>query len=455
MGTPMGLSISNDTIYLADAGHQKVRVFSLSGVQQRVMSSNGSCIFSQVRDADADHNGNVYVANYTRNDVIKLSPTGKCLTKWGVKGVANGQFKNPYGIRLATDPNLGVQAVYVADSNNNRIQEFRLKGRFVAKLGGLGDPDEPGTFQGLRRVAVGPDGDVWGADMWGWRVERWDHTGRNYTFAQSIGTVAPPLADNAVFNEVRGLDWDASGTMYAVDTVNERIVRISAAGHVLGACGERGWTPGEFNWPRGVAIDDETGDVWVADTKQSRLQVVQTDCSHAVVVGAVGSGLGQFNWPYSIAIRQSDRVAFVADTNNNRVVAYDVATKSPIGAFTNLDDPRGVDVDPVTGHVFVADTENDRIVELTATSGGSFSPVRTYTEGLDEPEGVTADGAGHVIVADTGNSRLVVFSAGGAVDQIVTDGLDRPAEVAVGPDERIYVSDTQNDRIQVYAYPSA
>jgi glucose/arabinose dehydrogenase len=457
MGTPMGLSISNDTLYLADAGHQKVRVFSLAGAQQRVMSTNGSCVFSQVRDADADAAGNVYVANYTRNDLLKLSPTGTCLTSWGAKGSADGQFKNPYGVRIATDPTLGTQAVYVADSNNNRVQEFRLNGSFVTTIGALGDPDQPGTLQGLRRVAVGADGDVWAADMWGWRLERWDRTGGGYTYAQTIGGVPPPLSDGAVFNEVRGLDWDASGTMYAVDTVNERIVRFSGAAHVLGACGERGWTPGEFNWPRGVAIDDQTGDVWVADTKQSRLQVVRPDCSGGVVVGAAGSALGQFNWPDSIAIRQSDRVAFVADTNNDRVVAYNVATKNPIGAYTGLYGPSGVDVDPVTGHVFVADTGNDRIVELAATSGGSFSLVRSFTAGFNSPEGVAADGAGHVFVADTGNSRLVVLSGTGSVDQIVTtpDGFDLPAEVAVGPDGRIYVADTHRDRIQVYAYPSA
>jgi glucose/arabinose dehydrogenase len=457
MGTPMGLSISDDTIYLADAGKQKVRVFSLAGVQQRVMSSNGSCIFSQVRDADGDADGNVYVANYTRNDVLKLSPTGTCLTKWGAKGSADGQFKNPYGVRIAFDAALGTQAVYVADSNNNRIQEFRLNGSFVSKFGSLGDPDQPGTMQGLRRVAVAPDGDVWAADMWGWRVERWDHTGGGYTYAQTIGTAPPPLDDGAVFNEVRGLDWDASGTMFAVDTVNERIVRISSSGHVVGACGERGWTPGEFNWPRGAAIDDQTGDVWVADTKQSRLQVVHPDCSGGIVVGAIGSGLGQFNWPNSVAIRQTDRVAFVADTNNNRVVAYNVATKNPIGSYNGLNDPRGIDVDPVTGHIFVADTENDRVVELSATSGGSFSFVRSLTAGFNAPEGVASDGLGHVFVADTQNSRLVVLSAGGSVDQVVTapDGFDLPAEVAVGPDGRVYVADTQRDRIQVYAYPTA
>ena len=456
MGTPMGVTVTDGLVYVADAGHRRVRVFTTTGTQQRVMSSNGSCSFSQVRDADADAQGNVYVADYTNNDILKLSPTGTCITKWGTKGAGEGQFRNPYGVRLATDPVLGTQAVYVADSNNNRLQEFRTDGTYVTQVGTLGSPDQPGTLFGLRRLAVAPDGDLWAADMWGWRVERWDRSASGYTYVQTIGAVPPPLVYSAVFNEVRGLDFDGSGTIFAVDTVNERIVRMTDQGAIVGACGERGWDPGEFNWPRGLAVDDATGDVWLADTKQSRLQIVRPDCSNGEIVGSVGTALGRFDWPASVAIRQTDRIAFIADTNNDRVVAYDVASRSPLGSYGALLAPSGVDVDPVTGHVLVADTGNDRVVELTANAGGSFSLVRTLTAGFDAPEGVSADAEGHVFVADTRNDRLVVLKSDGSVDEVLTgpSGFDQPAEVAVDPAGRVLVADTLNDRIQVYEYPT-
>jgi glucose/arabinose dehydrogenase len=456
MGTPMGISVSNDQVYVADAGRQRVRVFTTTGTQLDVMSSNGACAFSQVRDADADTQGNVYVANYTNNDVLKLNANGTCLTKWGTKGTAHGEFKNPYGVSVATDPVLGTQAVYVADSNNNRIQEFGTDGTFVAAVGQLGSPDEPGTLFGLRRVAVAPNGDLWAADMWAWRVERWDRSASGYAYVQTIGAQPPPLTDSAVFNEVRGIDFDANGTILAMDTINERIVRMTKQGAILDACGERGWDPGEFNWPRGLAVDDATGDVWIADTKQSRLQIVQPDCSNGVIVGSIGTGLGEFDWPASVAIRQTDRMAFVADTNNDRVVAYDVATRSPLATYAGLHAPSGVDVDPVTGHVLVADTGGDRIVELAANASGSLSLVRVLTANLSSPEGVAADANGHVFVADTQNDRLVVLAPDGSVLQVVTGptGFDQPAEVAVDPMGRVMVADTLNDRIQVYEYPT-
>ena len=454
MGTPMGVTVTDDLVYVADAGRQRVRVFTTAGVQVEVMASNGSCAFSNVRDADADADGNVYVANYTNNDILKLSPSGTCLTKWGTKGSGEGQFRNPYGVRVATDPVLGTEAVYVADSNNNRMQEFRINGTYVTQVGALGTPDIPGTLYGLRRLAVAPDGDLWAADMWGWRVERWDRTASGYAYAQTIGATPPPLEESAVFNEVRGLDIDADGTIFAMDTINERIVRMTEDGSVIAACGERGWDPGEFNWPRGLAVDHATGDVWLADTKQSRLQIVRPDCSNGEIVGSIGTALGRFDWPASVAIRQGDRVAFVADTNNDRVVAYDVETRAPLGSYGALDNPSGVDIDPVTGQVLVADSGNDRIVVLTATSGGSFSLVRTLTAGFSAPEGVAAD-ARHIFVADTQNDRLVVLGRDGSVVEVVTspDGFDDPAEVAVDGKGQVLVADTLNDRIQVYAYP--
>ena len=456
LGTPMGVTVTDDMVYVADASRRRVRVYSVGGTQLEVMSSTDECEFSQVRDADADAQGNVYVANYTNNDILKLSSSGECLRTWGTKGTGAGQFKNPYGIRVATDPVLGTQAVYVADSNNNRLQEFRMDGDFVAEVGQLGDPDEPGTLFGLRRVAVAPDGDLWGADMWAWRLERWNRTDSGYTYVQTIGGTGPPLADTAVFNEVRGLDFDGTGTIVAMDTINERLVRLTKQGGIIDACGERGWDPGEFNWPRGVAVDDATGNIWLADTKQSRLQVVRPDCDNGVFVGSIGTNLGQFDWPASVAIRQTDRIAFVADTNNDRVVAYEVATKSPLGTYGGLQDPSGVDVDPVSGHVLVADTGNDRILELHATAGGLFSLVRTLTANLDGPEGVSSDVTGHTFVADTQNDRLVVFAPDGSLLETVTGPtpFDQPAEVAVDPTGRVMVADTLNDRIQVYAYPS-
>ena len=55
------------------------------------------------------------------------------------------------------------------------------------------------------------------------------------------------------------------------------------------------------------------------------------------------------------------------------------------------------------GDVFIADTDNNRVVEVPAGGG----PQITVASGLNFPAGVAVDGAGDVFIADTGNNRVV------------------------------------------------
>src|SRR5439155_11713200 len=192
---------------------------------------------------------------------------------------------------LATDPVLGVQAVYVADANNARVQEFRTNGAFVTKLGTPGDPSKDGTFSYLRRVAVAADGDVWAADLWGWRLERFDRTLGGYAWAQTIGVPLPVSTDASVFQEPHEVSFAADGSLYVADTVHQRIVHMSADGHLLDVCGVRGPALGQFNWPQGVEVDLASGEIWAADTKQYRIEVLTPDCTGLLKIGGKGAAL--------------------------------------------------------------------------------------------------------------------------------------------------------------------
>jgi tripartite motif-containing protein 2/3/tripartite motif-containing protein 71 len=180
--------------------------------------------------------------------------------------------------------------------------------------------------------------------------------------------------------------------------------------------------------------------------------------------GSQGSGDNQFNWPHSIAITPDpmNRVAFIADTNNHRIVSYNVATRTQVGAYgsssgNELRLPAAVALSPVTGNLFVADTNHNRIVELNVTADGtSFTLVETYTGegGFKRPQGVAVAPGGRIYVADTGHDRMVVLRPTGTVLGTVT-GLDGPEAVSVDPATGlVYLSDTHADRVRVYAYPS-
>jgi tripartite motif-containing protein 71 len=459
MSFPLGVTVSGGKVYLADTGKNKVRVFDQAGAQLlSFATATGTCAFSAPRDVDADAAGNIYLANYKVNNVVKFTSAGVCLSAWGTTGTGNGQFRALYGVRLAMDPVLNAQAVYVADANNSRIQEFTTAGVFVAALGAEGPATTPGTFSELRRVAVAPDGDIWGADLWGWRLERFDRTASGYTYAQTIGAPIPATTNTAVFHEPRGIAFDSDGVITIADTVHHRIVRMNPDGTIINTCGERGSATGQYNWPRGVAVDQATGEIWVANTKQYNLHIIKPDCTPLLKFGANGAASDQFNWPYSIVIRQSDRTAWVADTMNHRVKVYDVVTRAFIASFGTkgsqsgkFNEPSGIAVDPANGHILVADTKNNRIVELSDNHGTSIAVVRNITGGFNLPEGVAADNNGHILVADTENNQVAVVAR---TEGLVTarfsnpTGFGEPSNIAVDSSGRILVADTYRDRIQ-------
>ncbi len=72
------------------------------------------------------------------------------LTKWGSKGFGDGQFDFPSGIAVDKD-----NYIYVADTNNHRIQKFDCDGNFLTKWGVQGYGD--GQFVGPAEVSIGPD----------------------------------------------------------------------------------------------------------------------------------------------------------------------------------------------------------------------------------------------------------------------------------------------------------
>ena len=455
LGSPIGITAKNNKIYVSDGAKKKVRVFDTAGVQLQTFAASGACDLSAVRDADADAAGNVYVANYKNNNIVKFAPDGTCLTTWGSQGTANGQFKNPYGVRLARDPKWG-EVVYVADSNNNRIQVFSKTGVFKSSVGTSGMFNQPGTFTTMRRVAVAKDGDIWGADLWGWRLVRFNRTATGYAYAQTIGGQAPPLTDTKVFNEPRAVAIGKDGNLNIMDTVNQRVVSMSPAGVVHGACGQRDYRPTSVNWPRGVAIDPVTGDRWIADTKQSRLQIFPTKCGlQTYRLGNVGTGEGQFTWPFAIAIRPSDRLAFVADSWNNRISVWDVATRKPLGTYAGtFKSPRAISIDAATGEIVVADSANNKLVTLSYSKSAGFAPVATITPStLAMPEGAARDRHGNYWIGDTGNNRVLVVSRTGSIVETITAAagkpLSKPTSITVDG-AKVYVSDTNNDRVLVY-----
>ena len=457
MGISAGVSDSGSAVILvSESSAHTVRVYTPAGALVRSIGTgpgNGAGQLNGVRDAATDAQGNVYAADYANSRVAVFGPNGGWIRAWGVNGTGPGQLKRPYGIDLDAGGD-----VYVADANNY-IHRFTATGSFVRVYGSPGTG--PGQFSMLRRVAVGAGAspDVYGADLWKWKVEIFGPFGGHLS---TIGGTPP--ADGA-FNEPYGVAVDGTN-VFVTDMVNQRVERFSSAapyGFQL-AWGERGWGEGNpgFNWPKGIDIQNMGGTrtVWVADTKNNRLQEFRPDGTPTGrKFGKSGVGIGQLRWPFAVAAAGADLV--VADSNNNRVQRWDpagptVEWTATGGGGLSFARPKAVAVDGA--RVYVADTQNDRIVVLDAASGSFIDAFGGAT--LASADGVAIEPSGDVWVADSRKHRLAEFTAGGALLQTFgsagggTTQFNKPLHLATQVTGSgavlLFVTDSWNDRIQIF-----
>lgn len=223
----------------------------------------------------------------------------------------------------------------------------------------------------------------------------------------------------------------------------------------LRAFGQSGTATGSFSEPRGIAAD-ASGNLYVADTKNHRIQVFDAAGKPLRAFGTMGKGDGQLNEPCGIALDARGDV-WVADTWNGRIAHF-----SPDGAWRGaLIDPQKPFFGPRAvvvsqGQIFVADTGNKRIARFDP-DGRRIADWGTNGIGAGqfvEPVGLAADAAGNIYVADTGNHRIQVFEPGGKfVRQFPVFGWkDFYTEpyIALGPGGFLFVTDSSTGRVALY-----
>ena len=271
-----------------------------------------------------DRQGCLYVIDNGNNRVQKYENNGTFIILWGNFGSSNGCFHNPTGV--AVD---GRGDVYVVDTNNHRVQKFdgRLGG-YKMKFGGRGNGE--GQFSSPWGIAADPvRGYVYVVDSANFRVQKFDDNGE---FIMSWGSFGN---NDGQFYFPRGVAVDPQdGAVYVVDMGNHRIQKFDTSTNVLPqlltkwggglgpghASSPQAQEAGQLRSPWGVAIDG-SGDVYVTDTGNHRVQKFDREGTFLTQWGGFGVGEGQFNFPYGIAVDARGSV-FVVDSGNHRIQQF-------------------------------------------------------------------------------------------------------------------------------------
>jgi len=337
---PFGVAVdSSGIVYVADTGIDRIQKFTSNGnyVSQWKNTQDGESHHPRAIARDTS-SGHIYVADFRNHRIQKFTPDGTFVRKWGSFGAGNGQFAYPDSVAT----NAGGH-VYVTDRNNHRIQKFSPDGVFVAKWGSLGSGD--GQFWAPTGVVVDSLNYVYVHDFSNQRIQKFDEDG-NYVTQWPVGVPRAMTIDPE--NNIWVLTEDYSGTVKATAYTSNGVFLREWSGPV----GSQDGQFASFGGKRPGLGFDSSGNIFVADSGNHRIQKFTSSGTFLSKWGSAGTGNGKFLFPGGVFVDPSGNV-YVADTENNRIQKFAYGTipesstltvsKTGAGFGTVTSDPAGID----------------------------------------------------------------------------------------------------------------
>lgn len=518
LASPMGVAVdASGRVYVADTNNNRVPIWATaigSNGQPADMvlgqiwfysnsSGASSAALSQPQDVAVDPSGKVFVVDSNNNRVMLWSslPTVSGQAASYVLGQADftASARSTSSTRLALPSAVAVTSdlVLLSDTQNNRIGAF---GSTIANNG-----------QSMSFVLgqMMSDGSV---NFYGNAINNPQDKGLDSPSGIAIDTINHNLfiadtGNNRVL--VYGLNANNDLVDHFADFVLGQASFASNATNQGGAVSAQ-----TLYGPTGVFYDISSQRLYVSDTGNNRVLVFEG------IIGANGQAasyvIGQPNFtsnspaasqnglasPEGVTVNTSNGRIAIADRDNNRVMVWNAITGNGQSAVfvlgqsnfngssfglsaSALRTPRGVAYDPTSGHLYVADSGNNRVLLWTVAVSANNQVANfvlgqnnftTNTAGtsavtMRTPSRVSVGATnGVVYITDAGNNRGLIFdtviiSDGQAANRVVGQadltssvaatsqtGLRTPMSMVLNAARGIlYVADTANNRILTYA----
>jgi sugar lactone lactonase YvrE len=289
---------SAGNLYVADSRNNMIRKVSADGIVTTLAGSGkvgaedgkgSAASFFFPTALTVDQHGVVYVADTHNNMIRKITPDGQVST---IAGRLNAQtenhpaalsrFDNPYGIAVDKNGN-----VFVADWDKDEIKKIDTAGK-VTLFAGSGNPGSrdgvgaASSFYLPEGIAFDQKGNLFVADTYNNRIRKITPAGVVSTLI--AGKVVPQQGrtkrDTSVLSHPFGIAVDKSGNIYVGDVGNNKIRKITPAGKMVtfAGTGLRGAANGAANKasfynPYGVAADNK-GNLFVADYQNNIIRKI-------------------------------------------------------------------------------------------------------------------------------------------------------------------------------------
>ena len=312
--------------------------------------------------------GQVYVSNTSDNVLSDLNGGNTTTVAGSLEGSGENGDGGPANLATLWQPAGTAEDsagdIYIADTENNVIREIDAATGTITRFAGTGRAGATGPgglatrtrLDAPQAVAVNAAGDVFVADTNNNRVDEVLSNGHIVGFA---GVGRPGYAGDggpaarAELTEPTGVAVDSAGDVYIADAGNNVIRRVDAKTGAIttvagdyaadqandglgGFSGDGGpATSARLYDPEGVAVDS-AGDLFIADTFNNAIREVTPDGTISTVVNSAGANgapppaggetngpatASKLSGPSAVAVDDSTSTLYIADTHNNKAAA--------------------------------------------------------------------------------------------------------------------------------------
>jgi sugar lactone lactonase YvrE len=217
-GKPYGAAAGNKRIYVCDTDLNAVLVVDLQARRFQILDARGEGTLEEPLNISVDADGNLYVTDVGRNQVVIFDKNGGYIATLGKQGEMKPR-----------DAVAGADRIYVADLQKHDVHVFDKKTRNL-----LFDiphsEDATNQIRGLftpTNLALDSKGRLYVGDTGAFRVQVYDEDG---TYMRSVGEMGDSLGQ---FARVKGVAVDRENRLYAVDAMSKVVQIFDEQGRLL------------------------------------------------------------------------------------------------------------------------------------------------------------------------------------------------------------------------------
>lgn len=262
---PIGVAVSPDgqRVYVVDSNNRQVKYFDQMGKQLGVFgktldAKSGGEGFLNPLYVAVSPKGDVYITDRSAASIQIYSKDGKYISRFIPKTDQADFVWSPLSL---TFDKQGTMYVVDAQKNKHRILIFDKNGQLKREFGNEGTGD--GEFEFPNGIAIRTNGDIFVADSNNSRIQVFTKTGK---FKASFGKGGKSALGHPV-----ALGFDSEGRVNVSDTFAHSVLVFNTSGKFLFKYGDYGDREGQFMFPMGLAVYENT--VYVVDREGKRLEI--------------------------------------------------------------------------------------------------------------------------------------------------------------------------------------